>query len=59
MSEFLSKGKDQIPTLSGIKFTSNDLDEGAKCLRVHEELTVFLGADTVSLIYFNTHLFLI
>lgn len=47
MSEFLSKGKDQIPTLSGIKFTSNDLDEGAKCLKVHEDLTVFLGADTI------------
>lgn len=47
MIEFLKRGIGEITTLSGIKFTSNDLDEGEKCLRVHEDLTIFLGADTV------------
>lgn len=47
MSEFLRNGQKEISTLSGIKFTSNDLDEGAKCLSINEDYTVFLGADTL------------
>lgn len=47
VSEFLRCGKTQISTLSGIKYTSNDLDEGAKCLNIEKDYTIFLGADTV------------
>lgn len=34
-----------IPTFGGIKFTSNDLNEGAACLK--SERKVFLGSNTI------------
>lgn len=39
-----------IPTFVGIKFTSNDLDEGYEALKTG--FSVFLGADTVRIIVF-------
>lgn len=47
MSEFLEKGVKRIPTLSGIKFTDEDVSgEGRKCLKVDGgNLTVFNGFD--------------
>lgn len=49
MSEFLEKGVQRIPTLSGIKFTDEDVSgEGRKCLKVDGgNLTVFNGFDQV------------
>nr|BAN20401.1 unkown protein [Riptortus pedestris] len=49
MSEFLKAGGNEIKTLSGIKYTCNDLDEGARCLKVDDDYTIFLGADTIYL----------
>lgn len=44
MPELLRTGKDKIPTLGGIKFTNNNLQEGADCLNINRnEFTVFLG----------------
>lgn len=36
MEEFLIKAKDRIPNLRGIKFSSKDLYEGARCLRTKD-----------------------
>ncbi|KAK7076303.1 hypothetical protein SK128_003803 [Halocaridina rubra] len=47
MSDFLAKGVKKIPTLSGIKFTDEDVaGEGKKCLQVADgTLTIFNGFD--------------
>ncbi|XP_042887814.1 N-acetylneuraminate lyase-like [Penaeus japonicus] len=47
MSEFLKKGVERIPTLSGLKFTDGDVSgEGKKCLEVAGgSLTIFNGFD--------------
>lgn len=46
MEEFLKVGSAKIPTLSGAKLTFNDLQEGSRCLEVHNgELALFLGSD--------------
>lgn len=48
MPEFLKNGKEIIPTLGGIKFTNNNLQEAAECLTVDRDvLTVFLGNEQV------------
>lgn len=50
MSEFLNKASGQIPTFVGIKFTSNNLEEGAACLKANNGcFAIFLGADTVTM----------
>ncbi|GFN92541.1 N-acetylneuraminate lyase [Plakobranchus ocellatus] len=36
MEEFLLKARDVIPNLRGIKFSSKDLFEGSKCLRIKD-----------------------
>lgn len=48
MGKFLSEVRNQIPTFSGIKFTSTCLDEGMAAVKVdNKKYAVFLGADTV------------
>ncbi|XP_032457066.1 N-acetylneuraminate lyase-like isoform X2 [Nasonia vitripennis] len=46
MGQFLESVRDRIPTLVGIKFTSTDLEEGSRALRVEDgRYTVFLGSN--------------
>jgi dihydrodipicolinate synthase/N-acetylneuraminate lyase len=57
MSTFMEKCASKVPTFAGIKFTSSDLQELAKCIQVckkHESknLRVFLGCDDVSIIIY-------
>lgn len=48
MGQFLETIDDKIPSFVGIKFTSNDLEEGARALRANnEKYVVFLGNDQV------------
>ncbi|XP_047536837.1 N-acetylneuraminate lyase-like [Vanessa atalanta] len=48
MPNFVTEATQRIPNFKGIKFTSNDLSEGAQVLRaLKEDQTVFLGADTL------------
>jgi hypothetical protein len=47
MGKFLESIDEKIPTFCGIKFTSNDLEEGFQALQANNHLTVFLGSDTV------------
>ncbi|XP_026494372.2 N-acetylneuraminate lyase-like [Vanessa tameamea] len=48
MPNFVTEATRRIPNFKGIKFTSNDLSEGAQVLRaLKEDQTVFLGADTL------------
>lgn len=49
MGKFLSTAAEKIPTFCGIKFTSNDLEEGTRALAANERFAVFLGADAVNL----------
>ena len=51
MGKFLESVGEKIPTFSGIKFTSNDLEEGYQALMADSRLTVFLGSDVVSYTY--------
>lgn len=49
MPAFVAAATARIPNFKGIKFTSNDLSEGAQVLRTLKEgQEMFLGADTVS-----------
>lgn len=45
MPTFLDAAEQSIPNFVGLKFTSNDLDEGAACLK--QGRSVFLGADKI------------
>ncbi|XP_054278367.1 N-acetylneuraminate lyase-like [Macrosteles quadrilineatus] len=46
MEDFLKAGSLKIPTLAGIKFTHNNLEEGSRCLRLNNgRFTVLLGND--------------
>lgn len=48
MEDFLKAGSPKISTLAGVKFTHNNLEEGARCLRVNGgQFTVLLGNDQV------------
>lgn len=54
MGEFLREINDKIPNFVGIKFTSQILEEGLEAVRAHnKKFVVFLGADTVRIIYFR------
>jgi N-acetylneuraminate lyase len=46
VAEFMERAKQEIPTFSGIKYTSGDLEKGILTLK-HGQ--VFLGSDTVLL----------
>lgn len=49
MPAFVTAATASIPNFKGIKFTSNDLSEGAQVLRALKDgQEMFLGADTVS-----------
>lgn len=49
MPAFVVAATARIPNFKGIKFTSNDLSEGAQVLRTLQDgQEMFLGADTVS-----------
>ncbi|CAK1550422.1 unnamed protein product [Leptosia nina] len=48
MPAFVAEASDRIPNFMGIKFTSNDLSEGAQVLRTLKNgQEMFLGADTL------------
>lgn len=48
MGKFLESVGDKIPTFAGIKFTSNDLEEGFQAMTANSSsFAVFLGSDTV------------
>lgn len=48
MADFLNAAYKKIPTLTGIKFTSTNLDEGTACLKAGDgSYVIFLGADQV------------
>lgn len=50
MPEFVMAATAKIPNFKGLKFTSNDLSEGAQVLRsLKEGQEMFLGADTVGI----------
>lgn len=49
MVEFLKVGSKEIPTLSGLKYTYNNLDEGIRCVQLDDKkFTIFLGCDQVN-----------
>lgn len=49
MVEFLKVGFKEIPTLSGLKYTHNNLDEGIRCVQLYDKkFTIFLGCDQVN-----------
>lgn len=45
MPSFCDLAEQEIPNFGGIKFTSNDLNEGAACLKPGRK--VFLGSNTI------------
>lgn len=45
MPKFLDLVEKSIPNFIGIKYTSNDLDQGTACLKPNR--SIFLGADTI------------
>ncbi|XP_063367257.1 N-acetylneuraminate lyase-like [Cydia amplana] len=48
MPAFVAKATARIPNFKGIKFTANDLSEGAQVLRtLKDDQEIFLGADTL------------
>lgn len=48
MAQFLNESVGKLPTLQGIKYTSNDLDGGVAALKANNgKYAIFLGADTV------------
>lgn len=47
MPRFCDLAEREIPSFAGIKFTSNDLNEGSLCLKPNRK--VFLGSNTVFL----------
>ena len=51
MQEFLQKCSTKVPDFRGIKFTSKDLYEGAKCLRTKDAngdlFDILYGCDEV------------
>ena len=53
MGKFLEEIGEKIPTFVGIKFTSNNLEEGYYALKADSgRFAIFLGNDLVD-IYFN------
>lgn len=54
MGQFLESIGDKIPSFAGIKFTSNNLEEGAQAMHAdNKKYVVFLGNDQVPFaIYF-------
>ena len=54
MYEFLKQGKESIPTLSGVKFTHEDVSgDGTKCLEhFSKEMIMFNGFDEVNKLYY-------
>jgi hypothetical protein len=49
MPAFVTAATERIPNFKGLKFTSNDLGEGAQVLRnLKQGQEMFLGADSVS-----------
>ncbi|GFR59026.1 N-acetylneuraminate lyase [Elysia marginata] len=52
MEEFLHKARDKVPNLRGIKFSSKDLYEGARCLRTKDanghNFDILFGSDESS-----------
>ena len=50
MPAFVAAATAAIPNFRGLKFTSNDLSEGAQVLRTLKDgQQMFLGGDTVSM----------
>ena len=50
MSEFLSKGKEQIPNLRGLKFTNTDLMQLQECRALNDgEFDILFGCDQIML----------
>lgn len=47
MPRFCDLAEKHIPTFNGIKFTSNDLNEGVACLKPGRK--IFLGSNTIIL----------
>ncbi|KAJ8673900.1 hypothetical protein QAD02_005162 [Eretmocerus hayati] len=47
MGEFLESIGDKVPTFAGIKFTSNNLEEGYRAIKSNNSFAVFLGNDTL------------
>lgn len=45
MPRFIEMAEETIPNFVGIKYTSNDLDQGSSCLK--NGRAIFLGADTL------------
>lgn len=51
MVKFLDTAYIEIPTLSGLKYTHFNLDEGIRCVELRNRVfTVFLSNDQVSFI---------
>lgn len=46
--EFLKEAKDKIPTFRGIRYCSNNLENGIRLIATNEKHTIFWGTDTVS-----------
>lgn len=58
MAEFLKAAITSVPTLAGIKFTHNNLEEGSRCLRINDgKFSVFLGNDYVMYYLFSRTFF--
>lgn len=54
MVDFLNAAYQSIPTLAGLKFTGNDLEECYGCSKVKNgAFTVFLGCDQVGVIWYT------
>ncbi|XKL68311.1 hypothetical protein PGB90_003802 [Kerria lacca] len=46
MVKFLESAYSEIPTLAGLKYTHNNLDEGIRCVQLHDgAYTIYLGND--------------
>lgn len=52
MTKFLDIAYFEIPTLSGLKYTHNNLDEGTRCVELHNRaFAIFLGCDQVHFLF--------
>lgn len=52
MGNFLETVGEKVPTFAGIKFTSNNLEEGYLALKAdNSRFAVFLGNDQVNYLY--------
>ncbi len=48
MVKLLEIGYTEIPTLAGVKYTHNNLEEGIRCVELYDRtFTIFLGNDQV------------